>query len=68
LLEQRAIAAFLDRETLRIDTLVAKVRDAIAHLKELRTAVISAAVTGEIDVREADNPPEGGMDDQPAPP
>ncbi len=51
--EQRAIAAFLDRETARIDALVAKVREAIDHLKELRTALISAAVTGKIDVREA---------------
>ncbi len=49
--EQRAIAAFLDRETARIDALVAKVRDAIDRLKELRTALISAAVTGKIDVR-----------------
>jgi len=49
--EQRAIAAFLDRETARIDALVAKVRDAIERLKELRTALISAAVTGKIDVR-----------------
>ena len=51
--EQLAIAAFLGRETVKIDALVAKVRDAIAHLKELRTALISAAVTGKIDVREA---------------
>ena len=51
--EQRAIAAFLDRETARIDSLVAKVRDAIDRLRELRTALISAAVTGKIDVREA---------------
>ncbi|MBM3317980.1 MAG: restriction endonuclease subunit S [Candidatus Eisenbacteria bacterium] len=50
--EQRAIAAFLDRETARIDALVAKVRDAIDRLRELRTALISAAVTGKIDVRE----------------
>lgn len=50
-LEQRSIVAFLDRETTRIDTLVAKVRDAIDRLKELRTALISAAVTGKIDVR-----------------
>ncbi|MBI3629634.1 MAG: restriction endonuclease subunit S [Candidatus Rokubacteria bacterium] len=50
--EQRAIAAFLDRETAKIDGLVAKVRDAIDRLKELRTALISAAVTGKIDVRE----------------
>jgi type I restriction enzyme S subunit len=49
--DQRAIAAFLDRETARIDDLVAKVREAIDRLKELRTALISAAVTGKIDVR-----------------
>ncbi len=49
--EQHAIAAFLDRETARIDPLIAKVRDAIERLKEFRTALISAAVTGKIDVR-----------------
>ena len=53
LLEQRAIAAFLDRETAKIDALIAKVREAIERLKEYRTALISAAVTGKIDVREA---------------
>lgn len=51
--EQVAIAAFLSRETSHIDTLLAKVREAIARLKELRAALISAAVTGKIDVREA---------------
>ena len=50
--EQRTIAAFLDRETERIDALVAKVREAIDRLKELRVSLISAAVTGRIDVRE----------------
>lgn len=50
--EQLAIAAFLDRETARIAALVAKVREAIDRLEELRTALISAAVTGKIDVRE----------------
>ena len=49
--EQSAIASFLDRETARIDTLVAKIHEAIERLKELRTALISAAVTGKIDVR-----------------
>ncbi len=49
--EQRAIAAFLERETARTDGLVAKVHEAIERLKELRTALISAAVTGKIDVR-----------------
>ncbi len=51
--EQRAIAAFLDRETAKIDALIAKVREAIERLKEYRSALISAAVTGKIDVREA---------------
>ena len=51
--EQRAIAAFLDYETEKIDTLVAKVRDAIERLKELRVALISAAVTGKINVQNA---------------
>ena len=49
--EQRAIATFLDQETAKIDALVAKVSEAIARLKELRTALISAAVTGKIDLR-----------------
>jgi len=49
--EQEAIATFLDRETARIDTLIAKVGEAIERLKEYRTALISAAVTGKIDVR-----------------
>lgn len=48
--EQRAIAAFLDRETSKIDALVVKVREAINKLKEYRTVLISAAVTGKIDV------------------
>ena len=51
--EQRAIAAFLERETAKIDVLVAKVREAIDRLKELRAALISAAVTGKIDVRDS---------------
>jgi restriction endonuclease S subunit len=49
--EQTAIAIFISRETSEIDALVAKVRDAIDRLKELRIALISAAVTGKIDVR-----------------
>jgi type I restriction enzyme S subunit len=50
--EQHTIVPFLDHETERFDALMKKVRDAIDHLKELRTALISAAVTGKIDVRE----------------
>ena len=43
--EQRAIAAFLDRETKRIDKLVAKYRLLIERLAEYRTALITRTVT-----------------------
>jgi Restriction endonuclease S subunits len=43
--EQRAIAAFLDRETGKIDRLVAKKRELIERLKEKRTVLISRTVT-----------------------
>lgn len=49
--EQRAIAAFLDHETARIDALIAKVKSAIGQLHEYRAALIADAVTGKIDVR-----------------
>lgn len=51
--DQKAIANFLDRETSKIDSMVAKVDAAIERLQEYRTALITAAVTGKIDVREA---------------
>ncbi len=51
ILEQRTIATYLDRETGKIDTLIAKIREGIGKLKEYSTALISAAVTGKIDVR-----------------
>ena len=51
--DQPTIAAFLDRQTADLDALVVKIQEAINHLKEFRTALISAAVTGKIDVREA---------------
>ena len=43
--EQRAIADFLDCETTKIDTLVAKKQALIERLKEKRTALISRTVT-----------------------
>jgi len=47
--EQRAIAAFLDRETARIDALVAKKQRLIELLQERRTALITRAVTKGLD-------------------
>jgi type I restriction enzyme S subunit len=52
LVEQRDIAAFLDCETAKIDTLVKEARSVITLLRERRSALISAAVTGQIDVRQ----------------
>ncbi len=47
--EQRAIAAFLDRETVRIDTLIEKKQRQIELLQEKRAALISHAVTKGLD-------------------
>jgi type I restriction enzyme S subunit len=49
--EQVAIVNFLDRETHALDSLVLEAQCAIDLLHERRTALISAAVTGQIDVR-----------------
>ena len=49
--EQLDISAFLDTETAKLDTLTAEAQRAIDLLQERRTALISAAVTGQIDVR-----------------
>lgn len=49
--EQKAIAAFLNAETVKLDALVAKVDGAVERLQEYRTALITATVTGKIDVR-----------------
>lgn len=50
--EQRAIASFLDSEVEKLDGLRLEVEHAIALLKERRSVLIAAAVTGKIDVRE----------------
>lgn len=44
---------YLDRETTKIDRTVETVEAAIERLQEYRTALITAAVTGKIDMREA---------------
>lgn len=51
--EQQGIVAHLDRVVEQIDQLVDKSNQAIALQREHRSALISAAVTGKIDVRDA---------------
>lgn len=50
--EQRQIAVHLDRETSKIDALIAKSERFIELARERRSALITAAVTGQIDVTE----------------
>jgi type I restriction enzyme S subunit len=49
--EQTAIATYLDQEINRTDALIADANQAITLLQERRAALITAAVTGQIDVR-----------------
>ena len=53
LAEQTTIVAHLERELATFDALTTEAQRAIALLQERRTALISAAVTGQIDVRAA---------------
>ena len=50
--EQQVIASYLDSETSKIDTRIAKRRKQIELLQEYKQTLITAAVTGKIDVRE----------------
>ncbi|WP_122341695.1 restriction endonuclease subunit S [Pseudomonas caricapapayae] len=49
--EQHDIVAFLDTEVSRFDQLVTEAENGVSLLIERRSALISAAVTGKIDVR-----------------
>lgn len=51
--EQAKIEEFLDRENAKIDTLISEAETSIALLQEHRSALITAVVTGKVDVREA---------------
>ena len=51
--EQLRIADYLDRETRKLDALIHVMDQAIDRLANYRSTVVSAAVTGRIDVREA---------------
>jgi len=50
--EQEQIVAHVRERRAEIDSLITKVREAIDRLRDLRIALISAAVTGKIDLRE----------------
>ncbi|RWP41582.1 MAG: restriction endonuclease subunit S [Mesorhizobium sp.] len=54
LCEQRAIVAHVRASTDRFDALTAEAQRTVRLLLERRSALISAAVTGKIDVRESD--------------
>lgn len=49
--EQKKIVEFLESERERYDTMIAQIEEGIERLKEYRTALITNAVTGQIDVR-----------------
>lgn len=49
--EQEAIVAFVDQKTSAIDTAIERINAQITELQAYRTALISEAVTGKIDVR-----------------
>lgn len=49
--EQRQIAAHLDEETERVDALIAEAEGIVSVANERRSALVSAAATGQIDVR-----------------
>ena len=49
--EQRDIVSYLHEQLQKFDTLELKADEAVELLRERRTALISAAVTGKIDVR-----------------
>ena len=50
--EQRRIVEYLDEETSKIDRLIAETERFIDLVRERRAALITAAVTGQIDIRE----------------
>ena len=50
--EQVELAVWLENKTAIVDALLEKAKSGIELLQERRTALISAAVTGKIDVRD----------------
>lgn len=56
LFEQKDIAVYLDKVSEKIDALINKSNTVVTVLTEYRTALITAATTGKIDVREIEIP------------
>ena len=54
--EQKRIVEYLDERCSPIDALIAKIECEIQQLRNLKSALISDVVTGEIDVREVEIP------------
>jgi len=50
LVEQKGIIEYLDSECLKLDAAISQIAESISKLREYRTALISAAVTGKIQV------------------
>jgi type I restriction enzyme, S subunit len=55
--EQMSIIVFLAEEMAKLDKLAAEAERAISLLKERRSALLDAAVTGKIDIRVLAEPP-----------
>lgn len=67
LAEQEAIAAYLDKELERLDAIIEKTRATIEKLTEYRQALITAAVTGQLNIGEPedeDGSPRGEPTDE----
>lgn len=61
--EQKVIVSFLDKKTDQLDSQKAKIEEVIERLQEYRSAIITNAVTGKIDVRDfrIPQPAEGAV-------
>ena len=65
--EQKRIIYYLDIEADKYDKLKSRVAHGVTELREYRTALISAAVTGKIDVRSYQPKPEQEAAEAPCP-
>lgn len=59
--EQADVVAFLEKELVQYDALIEETNSAVDLSKERRTALISAAVTGKIDVRDWQPPAQAAV-------